>query len=91
MPICSRSPGVSARRYTPSSDVRFEPAYPGATPGPEATATAVRLVLACGAFHVDGTSLGVTWTTLIPGRLVQVSVAPAETPIPPHWQPLASW
>ena len=32
-----------------------------------------------------GTALGVIFTTLIPGRLPRVSVAPAVTPIPKEW------
>jgi hypothetical protein len=68
--------------------VRFAPAYPGATSGPEAIAGGVRLVLACATFHANGTPLGVVWTTLIPGRSAQVSIAPDNTPIPNHWQPL---
>ncbi|GAC1535106.1 MAG: hypothetical protein NVS2B7_03900 [Herpetosiphon sp.] len=68
--------------------LQFIPSYPGLTVGPEASGTGVRLVLACVARHADGTPLGVVVTTLIAGRFVQVSVAPAHTPIPAHWHPL---
>jgi hypothetical protein len=67
---------------------RFEPAYPGATAGPEAAMGGWRLVLACTGYK-DGVTLGVVFTTLIPGRPPQVSIAPVGTPIPDGWQPLA--
>ncbi len=84
----ARRCGEELRSVERMDAIHFEPTYPGATPGPEATAGGVRLVLACAAFHADGTPLGVAWTTLIPGRPAQVSIAPAGTPIPEHWQPL---
>ena len=68
---------------------RFEPAYPGATAGPEQVAGGVRMVLACTASARDATPLGVVFTTLIPGRAPQVSVAPPGAPIPDTWHPLA--
>lgn len=65
--------------------LRFEPPYPGLTAGPERLRGGSRIVLACRAF--DGERpLGVVFTTLIPGRLPQVSVAPAETSIPEEWR-----
>jgi hypothetical protein len=67
---------------------RFEPAYPGATAGPEPVMGSWRLVLACTDYK-DGMVLGVVFTTLIPGRPPQVSIAPVGTPIPDGWQPLA--
>jgi hypothetical protein len=87
----ARRLGKEIRSFERTYHLRFEPTYPGVTPGPEPTGNSVRLALACAAFHADGTPLGVVWTTLIPGRFVQVSVAPAETPIPDHWQPLQSF
>lgn len=66
----------------------FEPSYPGVTDGVAETASGgLRLLLACKAFDRDGALLGVVFTTLIPGRLPQVSVAPAVTPIPEGWRP----
>ena len=66
-----------------------QPPYPGVTAGPEEVDGGLRLVLACTAFDQDGTPLGVVFTTLIPGRLPQVSVAPLGARIPEAWQPLA--
>ncbi len=60
----------------------FEPAYPGLTAGPEAVDGGSRIVLACRAFDHEKRPLGVAFTTLIPGRLPQVSVAPARAGIP---------
>lgn len=66
----------------------FEPSYPGVTDGVAETASGgLRLLLASRAFDRDGALLGVIFTTLIPGRLPQVSVAPAVTPIPEGWRP----
>ena len=69
--------------------LRFEPSYPGLTAGPEAVGGGSRLVLACRAFDAEGRPLGVVFTTLIPGRLPQVSVAPAGAGIPKDWRPVA--
>jgi hypothetical protein len=69
------------RRY----GLRFEPSYPGLTAGPEAVRDGFRIVLACSAF--DREPLGVVFTTLIPGRLARVSVAPVEAGIPDEWRP----
>lgn len=71
------------RRY----GLRFEPTYPGLTAGPEAVRDGFRIVLACRAFDREGEPLGVVYTTLIPGRLPQVSVAPVEAGIPEEWRP----
>jgi len=71
------------RRYR----LRFEPSYPGLTTGPERMRGGSRIVLACRAFDGEG-PLGMVFTTLIPGRLPQVSVAPAETPVPEGWRPV---
>ena len=66
----------------------FEPSYPGVTAGVvEAASGGLRLLLACRVFDREGTALGVVFTTLIPGRLPQVSVAPAVAPIPEGWRP----
>lgn len=69
--------------------LRFEAPYPGLTAGPEAVRSGYRIVLACRAFHEEEKPLGVVFTTLIPSRLPQVSVAPAETAIPEAWRPAA--
>ncbi len=71
------------RRYR----LRFEPPYPGLTAGPEVVAGGSRLVLACTAFDHEEDPLGVVFTTLIPSRLPQVSVAPVEAGIPEGWRP----
>jgi hypothetical protein len=65
--------------------LRFEPPYPGLTAGPERVRGGSRIVLACRAFD-DERPLGVVFTTLIPGRPPQVSVAPPETPVPEGWR-----
>ena len=67
--------------------LRFEAPYPGLTAGPEAVRSGYRIVLACRAFHEEEKPLGVVFTTLIPGRLPQVSVAPIEAGVPEEWRP----
>ena len=84
----ARRLGEEFRSFERTYHLRFEPAYPGVTPGPERIGKRFRLVIACAALHADGTPIGVVWTILIPGRLIQVSVAPTGTPIPDHWQPV---
>ena len=75
--------GSVERRYR----LRFDPPYPGVTAGPEVVRGGLRLLLACTAFNQDrGKPLGVVFTTLIPGRLPQVSVAPVEARIPEEWR-----
>lgn len=70
--------------------LRFHPPYPGVTAGPEEVAGGPRLLLACTASGDEGkTPLGVVFTTLIPGRLPQVSVAPVEARVPEGWRPAA--
>ena len=71
------------RRYR----LRFEPPYPGLTAGPEVVGGGSRLVLACTAFDHEEDPFGVVFTTLIPGRLPQVSVAPVEVGISEEWRP----
>ncbi len=65
----------------------FDPPYPGVTLGVESAGTGLRLVLACRASDLEGSPLGVVFTTLIPGRSPQVSVAPAEARLPEGWRP----
>jgi len=73
------------RRYR----LRFRPAYPGVTAGVEGAGSGGRLVLCCAAHDLEGRPLGVVFTTLIPGRIPQVSVAPVAASIPEGWRPLA--
>ena len=77
--------GLLERRYR----LRFEPPYPGITAGVEAAGGSLRLVLACTALDFEEQPLGVVFTTLIPGRLPQTSVAPVEARVPGKWRPLA--
>lgn len=65
----------------------FDPVYPGVTAGVETVRGGLRLLLACHVFTGDGEQLGVVFTSLIPGRALQVSVAPIKTPIPEEWLP----
>jgi hypothetical protein len=65
--------------------LRFEPGFPGVTGGVEELRDARRLVLACTARDSDGGAAAVVFTTLISGRPVQVSAAPAAAPIPAEW------
>src|SRR3712207_5091746 len=76
--------GLLERRYR----LRFEPPYPGFTVGVESAGGSLRLVLACKARDLEE-PLGVVFTTLIPGRLPQVSVAPVEAGVPEDWRSLA--
>lgn len=69
--------------------LRCDPPYPGATAGVEPVADSARLVLACVAYR-RGEAVGVSFTTLIPGRAPHVSVAPLAAEIPAHWRPLES-
>ncbi len=68
--------------------LRFDPPYPGVTPGVESAGAGLRLVLACRTKDLEGKPLGVVFTTLIPGRSPQVSVAPMEARLPEEWRPL---
>ena len=83
----SEEMGSVERRYR----LRFDPPYPGVTAGPEeVVGGGRRLLLACTASDDEGAPpLGVVFTTLIPGRLPQVSVAPVEARIPEGWRPAA--
>ena len=70
--------------------LRFDAPYPGVTAGPELVVGGSRLLLACTASGTDDeTPLGVVFTTLIPGRVPQVSVAPVQARIPEEWCPVA--
>jgi len=69
--------------------LHFEPPYPGVTAGAQSAGGTYRLLLGCRASDTCGNLLGVVFTTLIPGRPPQVSVAPAEAGIPEDWRPLA--
>jgi hypothetical protein len=72
------------RRY----GLRFEPSYPGVTAGVESAGGTLRLVLACTVFTGEERPLGVAFTALIPGRRLQVSVAPPEAHVPRGWREL---
>src|SRR5215208_4313624 len=76
--------GPIQRRY----GLRFEPSHPGLTAGVESAGGTLRLVLACTAYTSEEKPLGVVFTTLIPGRRPQVSVAPIEARVPRGWQEL---
>ena len=78
---------LDAERVERAHRLSFEPSSPGVTAGVKNTSGSRRLLLACRAFDRDGAPLGVVFTTLIPGRLPQVSVAPATTPILKEWHP----
>src|SRR5215211_8554377 len=71
--------------------LRFEPAYPGVTAGPQIIGGTSRLLLACNVRDRDGTPIGVVFTALIAGRPPQVSVAPAGAGIPGDWRPLGDF
>lgn len=81
----ARDLGAQAERFALTHRLSFEPPYPGVTAGVENVGDSLRLLLACRASDHDGEPLGVVFTTLIPGRLPQVSVAPAGAPIPEGW------
>jgi hypothetical protein len=71
--------------------LNFDPPYPGITAGPQSSGDSLRLLLACRALDSHGVPTGVAFTTLIPGRAPQVSVAPAEAVIPKDWRPLTEF
>jgi hypothetical protein len=66
--------------------LRFEPAYPGVTAGPQSIGGTYRLLLACNVHDRGGTPIGVVFTALIAGRAPQVSVAPAGAGISGDWR-----
>jgi hypothetical protein len=69
--------------------LRFDPPYPGVTAGPEVVRGGSRLVLACAVFDHEKEPLGIAFTTLIPGRPAQISLAPMEAGVPGGWHPVA--
>ncbi len=85
----ARRLGVGMAPIQQRYGLSFKPPYPGLTAGPEAVGGGSRIVLACRAFDDEERPLGVVFTTLIPGRLPQVSVAPTEAGIPEDWRPAA--
>lgn len=66
----------------------FEPSYPGVSAGVESVGGGRRLVFACEVLDTEGCPLGVAFTTLIPGRRPQVSVAPRTAGIHEGWRSL---
>jgi hypothetical protein len=78
--------GTETERFEHTHSISFEPAYPGVTAGVQNVGGGLRLLLACRVSARDGEPLGVVFTTLIPGRHPQVSVAPYGTPIPEEWR-----
>lgn len=66
----------------------FDPAYPGASAGLERVGDGFRLVFACEVLDTERRPMGVAFTSLIPGRRPQVSVAPRAAGIPEGWRPL---
>lgn len=66
--------------------LRFDPAFPGVTGGVEELREARRVLLACTAYDARGEVAAVVFTTVISGRPVQVSAAPAGAPIPEGWR-----
>ncbi len=81
----ARDLGARTERFELTHRLSFEPPYPGVTAGVENVGDSLRLLLACRVSDHDEEPLGVVFTTLIPGRLPQVSVAPAGTPVPEEW------
>jgi hypothetical protein len=71
--------------------LRFEPAYPGVTAGPQSIGGTSRLLLACSVHDRGGTAIGVVFTALIAGRAPQASVAPAGADIPGDWRPVGDF
>ena len=86
--LLSLARSLDAEHVEHARGISFDPPYPGLTSGVETTSGGLRLLLACRAYDGrNGAPLGVVFTTLIPGRSPQVSVAPAATPIPEGWLP----
>ena len=71
--------------------LRFDPPYPGVTAGPQGVGGTSRLLLACRVSDQGGSPIGIVFTTLIPCRPPQVSVAPPEASIPEGWRPPADF
>ena len=87
----ARGLSEGAASIEPAYHLRFEPAYPGVTAGPESVGRTSRLLLACSVRDLDGTPIGVVYTALIAGRPPQVSVAPVGAGIPGDWRPLSAF
>lgn len=66
----------------------FDPSYPGVSTGVESVGGGLRLVFACEVLDTGRHPLGVAFTSLIPGRRPQVSVAPRTANIPEGWRTL---
>ena len=69
-----------------SRGVKFDPPFPGVGEAPRSTTSGSRLLLAC-RLYSDGAEMGVAFTTLLPGRLPQASVAPPTASISSDWKP----
>jgi hypothetical protein len=82
----ARDLSAQTERFEHAHHLYFEPPYPGVTAGVQHVGGGLRLLLACCASDRDGEPLGVIFTTLIPSRPPQVSVAPISTPIPEEWR-----
>ena len=70
------------RRY----QLSFDPSYPGVSAGVESVGRSLRLVFACKVLDTGRHPFGVAFTSLIPGRRPQVSVAPRAAGIPVGWR-----
>jgi hypothetical protein len=82
----ARDLSAQTERFEHAHHLYFEPPYPGVTAGVQHVGGGLRLLLACCASDHDGELFAVVFTTLIPGRPPQVSVAPISTPIPKEWR-----
>ena len=82
----ARDLSTQTERFEQTHHLYFEPPYPGVTAGVQHVGSGLRLLLACCASDRDGEPFGVVFTTLIPGRPPQVSVAPVGAPIPEGWR-----
>ena len=74
--------GAIERRH----HICFDPPYPGVSAGVESVGKTLRLVFACQVLNTGREVLGVAFTTLIPGRRPQVSVAPGSASISGEWR-----
>ena len=83
----ARDLSAQTERFEHAHHLYFEPPYPGVTAGTQHVGGGLRLLLACCcASDRYGEPFAVVFTTLIPGRAPQVSVAPVNTPIPEEWR-----
>ena len=81
---------LEAEHIERAHHLSFDPSYPGVTAGAELVRGGLRFMLACRASDREGRPFGVVFTSLIPDRPPQVSVAPADTPISEDWRSLES-